>query len=231
MAMRSIRRTPTGPDTVIRDIALVCLADGLVGASFGAIAVSAGLPLWLPIAMSVFVFAGAAQFILVGVLAAGGNPLAAVASALLVNTRLIPLGFSIGDTLTGTSPLKKLLGTHLITDEAVAFTVLEDEPHRRRAAFWMCGIGLFVAWNIGVVAGAAVGGQITDTAALGVDAAFPAVLIALVMPALRDTATRNAALIGAVIAVSAAVVLPPGLPVLLSLLGVIPAYLATKVPV
>lgn len=225
--MRSIWRTP--PSSLSRDIALVCLADGLVGASFGAIAVSAGLPIWVPVAMSVFVFAGAAQFILVGVLAAGGNPLAAVASALLVNTRLVPLGFSISDTLDGTSWPRKLLGSHLITDEAVAFTAMEGERTRRRAAFWLCGIGLFVAWNIGVLIGSVLGGQITDTAALGLDAAFPAVLIALVMPALRDTLTRNAALIGAAIAVAAALVLPPGLPVLLALLGVIPAYVATKV--
>lgn len=225
--MRSIWRTT--PSSLSRDIALVCLADGLVGASFGAIAVSAGLPIWVPVAMSVFVFAGAAQFILVGVLAAGGNPLAAVASALLVNTRLVPLGFSISDTFDGTSWPRKLLGSHLITDEAVAFTAMEGERTRRRAAFWLCGIGLFVAWNIGVLIGAVLGGQITDTAALGLDAAFPAVLIALVMPALRDTLTRNAALIGAAIAVAAALVLPPGLPVLLALLGVIPAYVATKV--
>ncbi|WP_338887629.1 AzlC family ABC transporter permease [Rhodococcus sovatensis] len=225
--MRSILRTP--PSSPSRDIALVCLADGLVGASFGAIAVSAGLPIWVPVAMSVFVFAGAAQFILVGVLAAGGNPLAAVASALLVNTRLVPLGFSISDTFDGTSWPRKLLGSHLITDEAVAFTAMESERTRRRAAFWLCGIGLFVAWNTGVLIGAFLGGQITDTAALGLDAAFPAVLIALIMPALRDALTRNAALIGAAIAVAAALVLPPGLPVLLALLGVIPAYVATKV--
>lgn len=225
--MRSIWRTP--PSSLSRDIALVCLADGLVGASFGAIAVSAGLPIWVPVAMSVFVFAGAAQFILVGVLAAGGNPLAAVASALLVNTRLVPLGFSISDTFDGTSWPRKLLGSHLITDESVAFTAMEGARTRRRAAFWLCGIGLFVAWNFGVLIGSVLGGQITDTAALGLDAAFPAVLIALVMPALRDALTRNAALIGAAIAVAAALVLPPGLPVLLALLGVIPAYVATKV--
>lgn len=224
MAMRSIWRTPSA-----RDIALVCLADGLVGASFGAIAVGAGLPIWLPIAMSIFVFAGAAQFILIGVLAAGGNPVAAVASALLVNTRLIPLGFSVSDTFDGKPWIRRLLGSHLITDEAVAFTVLEKDRTKRRTAFWLCGIGLFVAWNIGVFAGTFLGGRITDTAALGLDAAFPAVLIALVMPALRDTATRNAAALGAVLAVVAAFVLPPGLPVLVALLGVVPAFITSKV--
>lgn len=222
--MRSIWRTPA-----LRDIALVCLADGLVGASFGAIAVATGLPLWVPVAMSLFVFAGASQFILVGVLAAGGNPIAAVASAMLVNTRLVPLGFSVGDALAGSSWPRKLVGMHLITDESVAFAVAEKEPVARRTSFWLCGIGLFASWNIGVLGGASLGSAITDTAAFGLDAAFPAVLIALVMPALREARTRNAAVIGAVIAVAAATVLPPGIPVLLALSGVAIAPLLPKV--
>ncbi|MET0195923.1 branched-chain amino acid transporter AzlC [Rhodococcus sp. 15-649-1-2] len=219
--MRSIWRTR-------RDIGLVCLADGLVGASFGAIAVGAGLPMWVPLAMSVLVFAGAAQFIVVGVLAAGGNPLAAMAGALLVNARLIPLGYSVGDSLGEVSWPRKILGAHLVTDESVAFAAAEPDPQRRRSTFWLCGVGLFVAWNIGVLGGAFLGGRITDTAALGLDAAFPAVLIALVAPALRDPLTRNTALLGAVIAVAAALILPPGLPVLLALAAVVPAFVATK---
>lgn len=69
--MRSLYRT-LGPD-LTRSIALVCLADALVGASFGAIAVSGGFPLWTPMLLSVVVFAGAAQFLFVGLVAAGGS--------------------------------------------------------------------------------------------------------------------------------------------------------------
>ncbi|MDI9893531.1 AzlC family ABC transporter permease [Rhodococcus sp. IEGM 1381] len=223
--MRSTWRTLQGVN--IRDIALVCLADALVGASFGAISVAADLPLWLPVVMSLVVFAGSSQFIFVGILAVGGNPVAAVASALLANTRLVPLGFSIGAVFENVSPLKRLLGTHLITDEAVAFTVAEKDEGDRRTAFWLCGIGLFATWNIGVLIGTLAGGAITDTAALGLDAAFPAILLGLIMPALRDRATRNAALAGAVIALIASMFLPSGLPVLLSLIAVVPAMLST----
>ncbi|OZE82649.1 branched-chain amino acid transporter AzlC [Rhodococcus sp. 15-649-2-2] len=223
--MRSTWRTLQGVN--IRDIALVCLADALVGASFGAISVAADLPLWLPVVMSLVVFAGSSQFIFVGILAVGGNPVAAVASALLANVRLVPLGFSIGAVFENVSPVKRLLGTHLITDEAVAFTVVEEDESSRRSAFWLCGIGLFVTWNIGVLIGTLAGGAITDTAALGLDAAFPAILLGLIMPALRDRATRNAALVGAVIALVASMFLPSGLPVLLSLIAVVPAMLST----
>jgi len=46
------------------------------------------------------------------------------------------------------------------------------------------------------------------------------VLLALVLPSLRDAATRRAALVGAAIALVTSPVLPAGLPVLLALIGV-----------
>ena len=48
------------------------------------------------------------------------------------------------------------------------------------------------------------------------------------MPALRDRGTRNAALVGAGIALAASMFLPSGLPVLLSLIAVVPALLSAK---
>lgn len=204
-----------GPE-LARDIALVCLADGIVGVSFGAITVAAGLPVWLPMLLSVVVFAGASQFLFVAVIAAGGSPIAAFAAGLLVNARHLPFALSIGEVM-GSKPIRRLLGSQLIIDETTAFALAEHDPARRRAAFWTCGVGLFVCWNIGVVAGAFGGQLITDTNAFGMDAAFPAVLLALVMPSLRDRLTRLAAVIGAVLAVALTPLLPAGLPVLLSL--------------
>ena len=60
-----------------------------------------------------------------------------------------------------------------------------------------------------------------DTKALGLDAMFPAIILALCLPALREAKTRRAALLGAVIALAATPFLPPGIPVLLSLLGLV----------
>src|SRR5512145_15670 len=127
--MRSIWRTLDRD--LARDIALVCVADTIVGVSFGAITVSLGLPLWLPMLLSVVVFAGAAQFMFVGIVAAGGNPIAAVVAGLLVNARHLPFGFAIGDVL-GTGWMRRIAGTHLMIDESVAFALAQREPQRRR---------------------------------------------------------------------------------------------------
>lgn len=203
---------------LLRDIGLVCLADGLVGASYGAIAVGSGFPVWAPMLLSVVVFAGAAQFMFVGIIASGGNPVAAVLAGLLVNARHLPFGFTVADVF-GRSWLRRAAGSHLMIDEAVAFAIAQPDADRRRKAYWVTGVGLFVCWNVGVVVGALLGTAISDTGAFGLDAAFPAVLLALVLPTLRERKTRHPALVGAAVALAATPFLPPGLPILLALVG------------
>jgi len=203
---------------VLRDVALVCVADALVGASFGAIAVAGGLSWSVPVLMSLLVFAGGAQFAAVGVVLAGGSPIAAVVAGLVLNARLLPFGFAVADVL-GPRWRTILPGAHLITDESTAFAIRDTDPRRRRAAYWTCALGLFVVWNVAVLAGAFAGRLVNNTDALGLDAAFPAVLLALVVPALTNRRTRVAALIGAVVAVAVTPLVSAGLPVLVALVG------------
>ncbi|MEV5432879.1 AzlC family ABC transporter permease [Streptomyces sp. NPDC052701] len=234
--MRSTQRTPRAsrsvwtawtarfpgaePDpALLRDVALVSSAGGIVGVSFGAIAVAGGLPVWVPVVMSLLVYAGSAQFSAVGVLLAGGGPAAAAATGLLLNTRTVAFGLAVADTI-GRGRLARLVGAHLVTDETVAFTLAQTDPARRRAAFWLSGLSLFAAWNTGVLAGALAGSALGDTARYGLDAAFPAVLVALVLPALRkDPAVRRCALPGAALALAVTPAVPAGVPVLLALAG------------
>ena len=226
--MRSIWRTLDRD--LARDIALVCLADGIVGVSFGAIAVSSGLPFWLPMLLSLLVFAGAAQFIFIGIVASGGNPIAAVVAGLLVNARHVPFGFAVGDVFGSSGLLRRIVGSHVMIDETVAFALAQQEAARKRAAYWACGVCLFVCWNVGVVIGAFGGSVISDTAAFGLDAAFPAVLLALLLPSLRDAGPRRAALLGGAIALASAPFLPAGLPILLALAGVLAGLGKTTPP-
>ncbi|MEU0093776.1 AzlC family ABC transporter permease [Kribbella sp. NPDC006257] len=226
--MRSIWRTlqQNLDRGLARDIALVCLADGVVGLSYGAISVGGGLQLWVPVVLSLLVFAGASQFLFVGIVAAGGSPIAATIAGLLVNSRHVAFGLAVSDVIGG--GWKRIPGSHLMTDENVAFALGQDELKRKRAAYWVCGIGIFVCWNLGVLTGARIGSVITDTDVFGLDAAFPAVLLALVLPSLKDRSIRTAALAGVVVALAATPFLPAGLPVLLALVGLV--FYRTKKP-
>ena len=223
-----------------RDVSLVCVADGIVGVSFGATSVASvnsasGLPWWVPVALSVLVFAGGSQIAAVGVVLSGGSPLAAVLAGAVLNTRLLPYGFAVADVVGEAAVpdghrrgplagrwarwLRRLVGTHVITDESVAFALRHSDPARRRSAFWACGVGLFVIWNLSVLLGVALGSAVRNTDAFGLDATFPAVMLALALPTLTSRSTRAAAGTGAVIAVALTPVLPAGLPLLAALGG------------
>jgi 4-azaleucine resistance transporter AzlC len=215
--MRTIQRT--ADRALLRDAAAIAAAMVAVGASFGAIAISYGLPTWAPFLLSTVVFAGGAQFLAVGLIAAG-NPLAAVFAGLLLNARHLPFGLAVGSTVGSRLPAR-MVGSHLMTDEVVAFTLAEPDPTRRRRVYWLIGVTLFTSWNLGSALGVLLGGAVGNTDALGLDAAFPAGLIALIMPSLRDRRTRVAALSGAGVAVLLTPVLPAGLPVLCALVGLL----------
>jgi 4-azaleucine resistance transporter AzlC len=205
----------------LRDIALACLAVWFIGLSYGAVAVASGFPLWFPAAQSVLVLAGASEFLFIGIVAAGGNPLAAAAAGLLVNARHLPYGLALPDTITGPSRARRLLGSHVMNDESVVFALAQEDLPRKRAAYCTGGLGVPLCWPAGAVLGALIGGMIGNTNAFGLDAMFPAVILALIVPALRDRVTVRAALTGAAIALAATPFLPAGLPVLLSLAGVL----------
>ena len=222
--MRSLSRTPSLAldRSLLRDVSLVCLASGVVGVSFGAISVAGGLPVWVPVVMSLVVYAGSAQFSAVGILLAGGGPVAAAATGLLLNTRTAAFSLAVADVLGEQSRLARFVGAHLVTDETTAFALAQRDPARRRAAFWISGLGLYAAWNLCVLGGALAGSALGDTDRFGLDAAFPAVLVALVLPAVReDAGVRRAALTGGAVALAVAPFVPVGVPVLLALAGLL----------
>ncbi|MER7404310.1 AzlC family ABC transporter permease [Streptomyces sp. NPDC000070] len=200
---------------LLRDIGLVCLAVGVVGLSYGAVAVTSGFAWWFPVLMGVLVLAASSEFLFVGIIAAGGSPIAALLAGLLVNARHLPFGLAVPDVLG--RGWRGVLGTHLMNDETVVFALAQDGPVRKRAAYWLCGLGILICWPAGAALGALLGSVVRDTDVLGLDAMFPAVILALILPALKDGHLRRTALAGAALALTVTPFLPAGLPVLLAL--------------
>lgn len=200
-------------------IFLVCLAVGVVGVSYGSLAMAYGFPLWLPLVLSVFVLAGASEFMFIGIVASGGHPLAAAAAGLLVNARHIPFGVAVRE-LVG-KRAAAVLGSHIMNDESVVFSLAQATHEQRKAAFWLCGLGVALVWPLGALIGSAIGTLLPSPEAIGLDAVFPAILLALVIPALKNRTTLIRATSGAAISLAAVPFAPVGLPVLLSLLGVV----------
>ena len=208
-------------------MAALSAAAAVIGLSFGAIATASGLPAWAVVTMSGLVFAGGSQFMAVGMLAVG-SPVAAILGGLLLNARHLPFGLAIADVLAGTHPARRLVGAHLLIDESAAFALAQTDARRRAAAYWLTGGSLFVCWNTGTLVGVLLGAAVGDPMVFGLDAAFPAALIALLLPRLREPAGLRVAAVGGALAVATTFVLPAGLPVLVALVGLLAAGRAAR---
>jgi len=196
----------------VRAAAPLAVAVGAFGVSFGVLAQAAGWGALAPVVMSATTFGGSAQFAAVSVLGAGGGVAAAVAAALLLNSRYIPLGIAIAPELRG-SLTRRLLQAQLVVDESWAISHRGGGRFDRRLLLG-AGALLYLAWVLGTTAGVLGGEALGDPQALGLDAAFPALFLGLLVRQLRSRRALVAALLGAAIALALVPIAPPGVPII-----------------
>ena len=208
-------------ETHRRDGFILAAAVGLIGVTYGVLADTAGLSLAQAMALSVLTFAGSSQFAVVSVVDGGGNAATAVGSALLLAARNSLYGPLVGPVLKG-GPARRALAAHFVLDETTAMASAQKTSADSRDAFWFTGLWLFGFWILGTVVGVLLGGALEDPGAWGLDAVFPAAMLALLMPHVRTGPGRVTALAGALIALVAVPTTPAGLPLLLAALAVIP---------
>jgi 4-azaleucine resistance transporter AzlC len=195
-------------------------AAALFGVSFGLLARAEGLGIAAPLFMSMTVFAGSSQFAAISVLGAGGAAVAAVAAGALLNARYAAMGIAAAPAFRG-GPVRRVLEAQLLVDESWAIADTGDGFDLRR----MIGAGavMWVAWVSGTAAGLLGAGLVVEPEALGLDAAFPALFLALLAPRLRSRRVLVAAVLAAAVALSLLPVIPAGLPIVvaaaLALLG------------
>jgi 4-azaleucine resistance transporter AzlC len=193
----------------------LAIAIGLFGVSFGVLSASTGGMGALPaIVMSATTFAGSAQFAAASVLAGGGGPVTAILAALLLNARYLPIGVSVARFMLG-GRVARFVQSQLVVDESWAIAARgggEFDPHRLVGA----GVVLWCAWVAGTVIGVLGGEALGDPAALGLDAAFPALFLALLLPQLDGRRARAAAALGAAIAVVLVPFSPAGVPIIVA---------------
>ena len=190
------------------------VATGAYALSFGAIAVASGLDVWQTQTLSLLMFTGGSQFAFVGILGAGGGMVAAVLTAWLLGARNSIYALSMAP-LHRARGLRRLAAAQLTIDETTAMALAHDaDESQSRYAFWVTGASVFVLWNIGTLVGALGAAALGDPGTLGLDAAIPAALLALLWPRLVDRTMWAVALAAAALALALTPVLQPGLPVL-----------------
>ena len=196
------------------------IATGAYGVSFGALSVAAGLDVWQTMALSLLLFTGGSQFALVGVIGAGGAPIAAVATSTLLGVRNGLYGLELARVLR-LRGWRRAGAAHLTIDESTATALAQDEPAARRAGFWAAGLAVFTFWNLATLLGALLGNALGDPRVWGLDAAAAAAFVALIWPRLHGRTSIVTAALAAAIALVTLVPLPAGVPVLLAALAAV----------
>jgi 4-azaleucine resistance transporter AzlC len=175
--------------------------------AFGATATGSGLSTLEALAMSVFVFAGAAQLAAVPLISAGASVAVVVLTVLVINLRLALYSASLAPHFRGLPAGWKGLLSYLLTDQAYAATITRfdegqvEEPDKR---WYFLGVAIPIGavWLTGTVLGVFLGAWASEGWSL--DFVLPLIFIALAVPAVKDRTTAAAALSAGVAALFAA---------------------------
>ncbi|MFT4263591.1 MAG: AzlC family ABC transporter permease [Nocardioides sp.] len=193
------------------------VAGGLLSVSFGVVARDSGFTALAAVLTSLLVFAGAAQFAAIAVVAAGGTPVAAAAAAGLMNSRFLPMGVALAPSLRAGAVVRAFQG-QAIVDASWAMADRGDGTFDRWFLFGATA-PQWVTWQAGTIIGAYGGSLLGALSRFGLDAVYPAFFLAVLVPELRDRNRIGVALGGVLIALAVTPFVPGGLPVLLASLA------------
>jgi branched chain amino acid efflux pump len=126
----------------------------------------------------------------------------------------VPIGISVASVLRG-GPLRRLLEGQLVVDESWAFSRRRDGGFDRGVLVG-AGLVLYTCWVAGTAAGALGGEALGDPDSLGLDGAFAALFLALLVFQITSRRALVAALLGGTIAFALVPFTAPGVPIIAS---------------
>jgi 4-azaleucine resistance transporter AzlC len=189
----------------------LAVAVGGFGLTYGVLAREAGFSSVAVVVFSLITFAGSAQFAAVSIVHDGGTAIAAITAALLLNARYLPIGLSVAPYLPGRAATRAAQG-QVAVDESWAVSHQGEGRYDPRLLVG-AGVAIYTAWVVCSIAGVAAGSVLGDPEALGLDAAFPALFLALLAGQVRERRLLLAALGGAAVALAMVPLVPPGVPI------------------
>jgi 4-azaleucine resistance transporter AzlC len=180
-----------------------------IGIPFGLMLVKAGYPWWLAPIMSALMYAGAGQYIAVGLFAAGAPLSGILVTMLLVNIRHIVYGLSLIEKCKDAGRWKPYI-VFALTDETYALLTGVKVPDNVKPGPFYGAIALLdhSYWILGGFLGA-LAGQFIPFSFAGIDFALTALFAVLLVDQLRATRDFVPPLIGAACAVVALVIVGP----------------------
>ncbi len=160
-------------------VALGVCAYGLI---FGVLARQAGLSVLEVLLMSALVYAGSAQLLVLSLWHIPSMIIPILFTTLLVNLRNLLFGVSVSPWFKHLSTLKAYITVFWLTDESWALMMSDFSEGGHDGAFLLgSGIVLFIAWISSTVAGRLLGEIMPVSLFWGLDFAFTAVFLTLLV--------------------------------------------------
>lgn len=194
----------------LRDCTPVALGVVPFGITCGIMGLTAKMSGLETISMSVFVFAGASQFIGITMLGSGITGWAIIIlTTLLVNLRHLIMGTSLAPYMLKLPFSLQALLAFFLTDEAYALTISRIHKARYSMLYQLTvSTMLYLVWVLATVAGVVLGSYISDPLTWGLDFAMPATFLVLLIPLLTDRISLTVFGMAAMVSVFGALYLP-----------------------
>jgi 4-azaleucine resistance transporter AzlC len=216
---------------VLDGLGIIASAGGF-GLVYGLSARGAGFSLVEATAMSVIVFAGAAQFAAVGYVASGFSWPGVILLTAFLNARHLLYAAALAPFVADQPRPLRATMAHVLTDEtfALSFAHFRRLGRADMPGYWYAGmVATFIPWNVATVVGVVLGGAIPDPSRFGLDVIFPAAMAGLAVGLATGRREVAAALAGAMTAVAISVAWDPAAGVVLG--GLVGPLAGMAVPV
>lgn len=209
----------TAPRLTVADFATMGITFFSLGVTLQVLLLDVGTSAVRAAVASSVIFSATSQFAYLAVRDAGGGEWAAIIAGAIVATRFGILAVSLVPRLPNVL-WRRVLGAVNAFDPNVAIAVQQTTPEDVEREFWRTTAGMMIGWFSGVAVGTVLGDVLGDTQRFGLDAVFPAALLAILGNLLRTRDGLNAGLAGGLICLILIPLVPAGLPIILSLAGV-----------
>lgn len=162
-----------------------------IAIAFGALALKAEMAVGEAIAMSVFVFAGASQFMAASMLLTGVGATQIVLATFFINMRHLIMSMAVNNQLKGVPVIQKAGLAFGITDETFALITLQGEGENETKSpahtAGLMGVA-YLSWVTGTTIGAFSAQAIPPSVSAGMTVGLYAMFIGLLVPHMRKSA-------------------------------------------
>ncbi len=223
----SARAEPPSTRLGLADLAALAVTFFSLGVTLQVLLIDRGTSVWRALVASSVILSATSQFAYLAVRDAGGSEWAAIVAGAIVATRFGILAMTLIPRLPS-GHARRVAAALNAFDPNVALAVQNAEPAAVERQFWRTTAAMMLGWFTGISIGTFLGNVLGDIERFGLDAVFPAALLAIIGNLLRTRDGFTAAVGGGLICLVLIPSAPAGVPIIMSVTGVVGAVLIER---